>query len=93
MYNSCAVFDINKDGVVRYKNGEKFIRVGIAETEKDSKLVKLVKYDAFVPSGLKHLVDTAVLKCCIPNELFEFKVHYNSILDANKALEQLCDTL
>lgn len=90
MYNSCAVFNIDQNGVVKYKNGMKFIRVGVAETEKDSRLIKLVEYDAHVPSGLKKLVDTAVLKCCIPNELFEFKVHYNSIPDScEEELEQL----
>ena len=77
MYDRMIICDINNNGIVRYKNKGEFVQVGVATTHEHSKLIQAIEYETYAPDGLQELIDYALLQKCIPNELFEFNIHYN----------------
>ena len=77
MFEKMIVCDIDNEGIVRFKDKGEFVQVGVATTPMNSKLIQAIEYETHAPDGLQQLIDCALLHKCMPDELFEFNVHYN----------------
>lgn len=89
MYNRSVTCSINKDGRIRHEHRGSSLSIGVASTPIGSKLIDTIKYDEYVTDELQKLLNHALLHKCLPDELFEFKIHYNAVADKAESLNEL----